>query len=76
MKSCEAFFTTPHHVNIKSLVEAYGLEYMVCDKSQELEGKLTSLFNAPKSTVLEIFTDAELNTANYKGYFKNIKKNS
>ena len=76
MKSCEAFFTTPHHVNIKSLVEAYGLEYMVCDKSQELEGKLTSLFNATKDTVLEIFTDAELNTANYKGYFKNIKKNS
>jgi len=75
MKSCEQFFTTPHHVNIKSLVEAYGLEYMVCDKTQELEGKMTSLFNATKATVLEIFTDAELNTANYKGYFKNIKKN-
>jgi len=75
MKSCEQFFTTPHHVNIKSLVEAYGLEYMVCDKTQELEGKLTTLFNAPEATVLEIFTDAELNTANYKGYFKNIKKN-
>jgi len=75
MKSCEQFFTTPHHVNIKFLVEAYGLEYMVCDKTQELEGKLTTLFNATKATVLEIFTDAELNTANYKGYFKNIKKN-
>jgi len=67
------FFTTPHQVKIKPLVEAYGLNYVGCDKTEDLEECLKSLFNADKSTVLEIFTDSDLNTENYKGYFKNIK---
>ena len=67
------FFTTPHKVNIKSLVEAYGLNYLACDKDEELIESIESLFKANKATVLEVFTDAELNTKNYKGYFKNIK---
>jgi 2-succinyl-5-enolpyruvyl-6-hydroxy-3-cyclohexene-1-carboxylate synthase len=73
MSGCETFFTTPHHVNIKSLVEAYGLNYIHCDKENELVDCINKLFASDKATVLEIFTDAELNTANYKGYFKNIK---
>ncbi|MFT3753905.1 MAG: 2-succinyl-5-enolpyruvyl-6-hydroxy-3-cyclohexene-1-carboxylic-acid synthase [Paludibacter sp.] len=67
------FFTTPHHVKIKSLVEAYGLNYLSCDKTEELEVTMNDFFNAEKATVLEIFTDSDLNTENYKGYFKNIK---
>ena len=54
-------------------MEAYGLDYLVCDKTEELEENIIDLFNADKATVLEIFTDAELNTENYKGYFRNIK---
>lgn len=73
MKSCETFFTTPHHVNIKSLVEAYGLKYIACHTDAEQVEALTELFASDKASVLEIFTDADLNTANYKGYFKNIK---
>ncbi len=67
------FFTTPHHVKIKLLVEAYGLNYVACDKTEELEASMKQLINAKKATVLEIFTDADLNTENYKGYFKNIR---
>ena len=67
------FFTTPHKVNIKSLVEAYGLNYLACDKDEELIESIKSLFKANKATVLEVFTDSDLNTENYKGYFKNIK---
>lgn len=67
------FFTTPHHVKIKSLVDAFGLKYLVCDKTEDLETSLTTLFNADRATVLEIFTDADLNTENYKGYFKNLR---
>ena len=67
------FFTTPHQVKIKSLVEAYGLEYLVCDKDEELEVSLNTLFEMGKATVLEIFTDSDLNTENYKGYFRNLK---
>jgi len=73
MKSCETFFTTPHHVNIKSLVEAYGLKYIACHTDAEQVEALTELFASDQAAVLEIFTDADLNTANYKGYFKNIK---
>ncbi|MDD3322674.1 MAG: 2-succinyl-5-enolpyruvyl-6-hydroxy-3-cyclohexene-1-carboxylic-acid synthase [Paludibacter sp.] len=73
MKDSFDFFTTPHHVNIKSMVEAYGLNYMVCDKTELLDDCIINLFQSDKATVLEIFTDSDLNTENYKGYFKNIK---
>ncbi len=72
MKNSLDFFTTPHHVKIKSLVEAFGLDYLNCDKTDELETSIKTLLNASKATVLEVFTDADLNTENYKGYFKNI----
>jgi len=67
------FFTTPHQVEIKSLVKAYGLEYMSCYETEELEKSLSCFFDANKATVLEVFTDADLNTENYKGYFRNLK---
>jgi len=74
MSDCEKYFTTPHHVNVKSLVEAYGLDYIGCNQTEALEDNLIALFNGKKAAVLEIFTDEVLNTENYKGYFKNIKK--
>jgi len=67
------FFTTPHNVKIKPLVEAYGLQYIACNKTEELEISLEALFKADKATVLEVFTDADLNTENYKEYFKSLK---
>ncbi len=68
------FFTTPHHVKIKPLVEAYGLDYIACDTTENLGKSIENLLKSDKSTVLEVFTDSDLNTENYKGYFKNIKK--
>jgi 2-succinyl-5-enolpyruvyl-6-hydroxy-3-cyclohexene-1-carboxylate synthase len=67
------FFTTPHNVKIKPLVEAYQLQYIACDKTEDLEMSLETLFKSDKATVLEVFTDADLNTENYKGYFRNLK---
>ena len=67
------FFSTPHQVKIKSLVEAYGLNYLACDKTENIEKSMTAFFNTEKATVLEFFTDSDLNTENYKGYFKMIK---
>ena len=73
MKKSLDFFTTPHHVKIKQLVEAYGLNYLVCDTTENLGKSIQNLLNSDKSTVLEVFTDSDLNTENYKGYFRNIK---
>jgi 2-succinyl-5-enolpyruvyl-6-hydroxy-3-cyclohexene-1-carboxylate synthase len=67
------FFTTPHNVKIKALVEAYGLNYLVCNQTEELEENLQQFFKSDKATVLEIFTNADLNTENYMNYFKNLK---
>ncbi|MDD4992874.1 MAG: 2-succinyl-5-enolpyruvyl-6-hydroxy-3-cyclohexene-1-carboxylic-acid synthase [Paludibacter sp.] len=67
------FFTTPHHVKIKALVEAYGLNYMSCETAEKLDDSIENLLNSNKATVLEVFTEADLNTDNYKGYFRNIK---
>lgn len=67
------FFTTPHRAKIKSLVEAYGLDYLECSTTEDLQASINALLSASKATVLEIITDADLNTENYKGYFKNIK---
>ncbi len=74
MKNSLDFFTTPHHVNLKSLVEAHGLAYINCNHTEKLAASIQALLHAPKATVLEIFTNSELNTENYKGYFQQIKK--
>ena len=34
---------------------------------------MNDFFKTEKATVFEIFTDSDLNTENYKGYFRNIK---
>lgn len=67
------YFTTPHNVKIKPLTEAYGLQYFSCEKSEDLSLKIKALLYSEKASVLEIFTDSDLNTENYKGYFRNIK---
>ncbi len=68
------FFTTPHQVRIQSLAEAYGIEYLSCCTLDDLEQSITLLLQSEKATVLEIFTDSDLNTENYKGYFTNIRE--
>ena len=74
MENSLEFFTTPHQVQLKSLTQAYGLEYISCSETDELPGAIDKLLKAEKATVLEIFTDADLNTENYKGYFQKIKQ--
>ena len=68
------FFTTPHTVKIKALVEAYGLKYLTCGKTEDLASSIKNLIESNKATVLEVFTDADLNTENYKGYFGSLKR--
>lgn len=74
MKDSLDYFTTPHQVNIEMLSRAYGVDYLQCTSSENLSDILTELFNTANTTILEIKTNSEVNTLNYKGYFKNIKK--
>ena len=75
MKKSLEFFTTPHQVKIQSLVEAYGLSYMSCNKVENLNESISKLLNEQNACVLEVFTDSDFNTENYSEYFRNIKKN-
>jgi len=74
MKDSLDYFTTPHRVNIEMLSRAYGVDYLQCTSSENLSDTLTELFNTANTSILEIKTNSEVNTLNYKGYFKNIKK--
>ncbi|MDO5665736.1 MAG: 2-succinyl-5-enolpyruvyl-6-hydroxy-3-cyclohexene-1-carboxylic-acid synthase [Bacteroidia bacterium] len=73
MSNCLELFTTPHHVKIKSLAEAYGIDYLSCSQTEELSSKIDTLFNSTRATILEIFTDSDTNTEAYRGYFRNVK---
>jgi 2-succinyl-5-enolpyruvyl-6-hydroxy-3-cyclohexene-1-carboxylic-acid synthase len=72
--NCEHFFTTPHNVKIKHLTAAYGVDYICCEKYDDLENKIAELINTNKCTVLEVFTGAEINTRNYFDCFEKIKE--
>ena len=43
MKNNLHFFTTPHQVQIKLLVEAYGVDYLNCNEAADLSGKIEQL---------------------------------
>ena len=61
-------------MKIKPLVEAYGLNYLTCEKDEDLSPCIARLLQSDKASVLEMFTDSDLNTENYKGYFRTIKE--
>lgn len=67
------FFTTPNNSNIELLAKAHGLDYLNCNSFETLDSSLQKLYGSKTCTVLEIFTNADLNTENYSGYFKNLK---
>ncbi len=73
MDNCLELFTTPHNTKIKSLADAYGIDYLSCSGTEELSSKLDVLFNSTKAMILEIFTDSDANTEAYREYFRNIK---
>lgn len=68
------FFTTPNNSKIELLLKAHGVEYINCNSFETLDSNLQKLFDSKTCTVLEIFTNADINTENYSGYFKNFKK--
>ena len=70
------FFTTPTYTRIELLLKAHGVNYIACNNFETLDSSLQELFESKTCTVLEIFTDADINTENYSGYFKNLKNNS
>jgi 2-succinyl-5-enolpyruvyl-6-hydroxy-3-cyclohexene-1-carboxylate synthase len=68
------FLETPHQVNIQFLAGAFGANHAICKSKEELPKQLEWLYTPAKSpSILEIITDADINTTVFKEYYKQIK---
>ena len=72
VKDCEDFLTTPHQVNIKALAQAYRVDYIQCVNEEQLNNGLKELYKSTTCTIMEVMTNAEINTKLYKSYFIKI----
>lgn len=74
MDKARKYFVTPHNVKIKALTEAYGAGYLECCRIDDLSEAMKSLSEFKGTCILEIKTDARLNTKVYKEYYQYIKQ--
>ncbi len=70
LNECERFFETPHSVDIKSLSDAYGLDYLRACSEAELNEALRVLYSGDRPCILDVQTPRELNDEILRDYFK------
>lgn len=70
LEEAEHFFETPHHVEIRQLAAAYGLNYQSAQNEKELQQAMHSLYAWDKPTILEVITPREVNDEILRNYFK------
>ncbi len=74
MDKARNYFETPHKVKIKPLAEAYGAGYYECSTVEKLKEAMSNLTCHKGNCILEIRTDAKMNTKVYKEYYQYIKQ--
>ena len=69
------YFFTENKTSAKGIAQTFGLDYFSAANESELEIALQKFYSPEqqKATILEIFTDAELNTKTFRELFKKIK---
>lgn len=69
------FFFTENKFSAKGIAQTFGLDYYHADNEKELEKQLLHFYseNQQKAAVLEVFTDAEVNTKTFRELFKKVK---
>ena len=69
-------FFTENKFSAEGIVNTFGLDYFKASTKTELETSLQKFYSPEqnKAAVLEIFTDAELNTKEFRKLFKTAKK--
>jgi 2-succinyl-5-enolpyruvyl-6-hydroxy-3-cyclohexene-1-carboxylate synthase len=69
------FFFTENKTSAKGIAQTFGLDYFSAGSETELEKQLQHFYseNQQKAAILEIFTNAELNTKVFRGLFKKVK---
>ena len=69
------FFFTENRTSAAGIANTFGLDYFKAENEKELESALTNLYSEKqrKAALLEIFTDATLNTKMFRELFKKVK---
>ena len=72
----EEHFFTENKFNAEGLARVFGLDYFKAESDQGLEIALKDFYSPfnEKASLLEIFTDAEINTEIFRGLFKYVKQ--
>jgi 2-succinyl-5-enolpyruvyl-6-hydroxy-3-cyclohexene-1-carboxylate synthase len=69
------FFFTENKTSAKGIAQTFGLDYFRAENEADLEQQLKKFWSPAqsKAAVLEIFTDAEMNTKVFRQLFKEVK---
>ncbi|WP_321371837.1 2-succinyl-5-enolpyruvyl-6-hydroxy-3-cyclohexene-1-carboxylic-acid synthase [uncultured Draconibacterium sp.] len=69
-------FFAENKFKAQGIAQTFGLDYLSAENEEELKDSLVELYSPTrkKPTILEIFTDAELNTKTFRGLFKFVKQ--
>lgn len=71
----EEYFFTENKYKAEGIAKTFELDYYKAENEKELEIAITDFYSAKqsKAALLEIFTDAEINTRVFRGLFKSVK---
>lgn len=70
-------FFTENKFKAEVLARAFELDYFKAENKEELESALTDFYSPKqqKAAVMEVFTDADINTKVFRELFKQVKSN-
>jgi len=69
-------FFAENKFKAQGISQTFGLDYLSAENESELKDSLADLYSPTrkKTAILEVFTDAEVNTKTFRGLFKFVKQ--
>ncbi|KJF45537.1 2-succinyl-5-enolpyruvyl-6-hydroxy-3-cyclohexene-1-carboxylic-acid synthase [Draconibacterium sediminis] len=72
----QQYFFAENKFKAHGIGQTFGLDYLSAKNEEELKDSLAELYSPTrkKPTILEVFTDAEVNTKTFRGLFQFVKQ--
>ncbi|HKK80898.1 MAG TPA: hypothetical protein VJ909_01535, partial [Prolixibacteraceae bacterium] len=70
----DEYIETSHPVNVKKLVEAYGVNYYFSDGLENIDRQFDDFVHSEKASVFEVKTPKSVNPEVFKSYIDAIKQ--
>ncbi|WP_319590908.1 2-succinyl-5-enolpyruvyl-6-hydroxy-3-cyclohexene-1-carboxylic-acid synthase [uncultured Draconibacterium sp.] len=69
-------FYAENKFKAQGIAQTFGLDYLSAENEEELKDSLAEFYSPTrkKPTILEVFTDVEVNTKTFRGLFKFVKQ--